>query len=149
MAFDALYAHTTSNGAVSATILPGHVDGFIDLEVLVDIHESLSESEKSEDTHLAMWVKDNYLQEPLEKGRPIRDAEDYAKLDKAYRRVRQLTGKAKDEWPFYDMKWKKMSSAAVKNAILGDAAVGTIRSNYNGELRDIPMSKGSTDHHSK
>lgn len=123
--------------------LPEHVDGFIDVEILVDIHKSLSESEKNDDVALAAWVKQNYLQEPLdETGRLIRDAEGFVNLDKAYRRVRQLTGKAQDKWPFFDKNWKKMSSTVVKNAILGDAAIGMIRSEIDSQVRDTLTSNG-------
>ncbi|KAF2633314.1 hypothetical protein BU25DRAFT_3693 [Macroventuria anomochaeta] len=143
MASDLSNGHVPPRGDLPFMKLPEHIDGFIDVETLIDIHKYLGESEKSEDVALAVWVEKNYLQEPLaETGRPIRDSEGFVNLDKAYRRVRQLTGKAQDKWPFFDKNWKKMSSMVVKNAILGDAAMGTAGSDTNSEVRDTPMSNG-------
>lgn len=129
--------------------LPEHVDGFIDVEILVDIHECLSESKFDDDRALGVWVKANYLQEPLQTAHPIRDAEGFVNLDKAYRRARQLTGKAQDKWPFLNKDWKKMSSIVIKNAILGDAAMGTVRSETSGGVRDTPMSNGLGGQHGR
>lgn len=138
MASNLLNGRSFSDGTPTAAKLSEHVEGYIDMELLVDIHMSLSQSEKSDDVALAIWIEQNYLQEPLnEIGRPIRNAEGYAKLDKAYRRVRQLTGKAKDKWPFFDRTWKKLSATVVKNAILGDAAMGTARTDTDGQLHNI------------
>ncbi|KAJ8114998.1 hypothetical protein OPT61_g3254 [Boeremia exigua] len=140
------HGYTAPGGTKPDMQLPGHVDGFVDVDILVDIHTSLIESEKSDDTSLAQWIKINYLQDPLiETGRRVRDAEGYANIDKAYRRVRQLTGKAKDKWPFFDINWKKMGSTVVKNAILGIAAAGAFHSDGSGELRDMSMSNGFGD----
>lgn len=129
--------------------LPEHVEGFIDLQILVDIHKCLSESKADDDRTLAAWVKSNYLQEPLslleEVARPIRDSEGFVNLDKAYRRARQLTGKAQDKWPFFNRNLKKLSSTLVKNAILGDAAMGAVRSEGR-EVWDTPTSNGFEDY---
>lgn len=128
------------DGAFPATKVLELVDGYIDMEILDDIHMSLRQSEKGDDIALAAWIKQSYLQEPLnEIGRPIRNAEGYANLDKAYRRVRQLTGKAKDKWPFFDRTWKKLSSTVVKNAILGNNPTDTPHS---GRLHDTPAHNG-------
>lgn len=128
--------------------LPEHVDGFVDVQTLVDIHKYLIESENNDDIALAAWIKKHYLQEPLiEEGRQIRDTEGFVKLDAAYRRTRQLTGKAQDKWPFFDRSWKKMSSTVVKNLVLGDAAIGTDCRATNNEARVLPMSVGFDGQH--
>lgn len=133
--------HTTSNENTSFTKLPEYLNGYIDLITLVSIYKCLCESEKSDDITLAVWIKQNYLQEPLiENLRLIRDSEGFAKLDKAYRRVRQLTGKAQDKWPFFDQNWKKMSSNVVKNAILGDTVTKTPLSDNKGQVHNTPTS---------
>lgn len=133
-----------SGGNLPVMKLPEHINGFIDLEILVNIHSCLGDSEKSDDTALAKWIKQSYLQEPVEPsveiGRPIRDSEGFAKLDKAYRRVRQLTGKAQDKWPFFDKNGKKMSSTVVKNAILGHGVTNMPRADTNGQVHDTPIS---------
>lgn len=140
MASNLSNGHVPASGTLLATKQSEHLDGYIDLKILIDIEMSLSQSESMDDVALAAWIKQNYLQEPLsEIGRPIRDAEGYANLEKAYRRVRQLTGKAKDEWPFFDRNWKKLPSTVVKNAILGDTAMCTTRFHTNGQLRDTLM----------
>jgi hypothetical protein len=130
------------------TKLPEDVDGFIEVETLVDIHKYLSTSEKSDDIDLAAWVKEHYLQGPLvEIGRPIRDTEGFQKLDRAYRRTRQLTGKAQDKWPFFNKNWKKMPSNVVKSAV--HAANGTNLPVVRGEVRDTPKSNGFDGQHGK
>ncbi|KAF3034922.1 hypothetical protein E8E12_006363 [Didymella heteroderae] len=130
--------------------LPVHVEGFIDLEILINIHKCLSESKFEDDRTLGGWVKANYLQEPVnlseEKARPIRNPEGFVNLDKAYRRARTLTGKAQDKWPFLNKDWKKLSSTLIKNAILGDAAMGVVRPEASGGVRDTPMSNGLNGH---
>ena len=139
MAADPVDVNVPTSANASFTELPEDIDGFIDVETLVDIHKYLSASEKSDDVALAAWVKKHYLHEPLnEIGRPIRDAEGFRNLDRAYRRTRQLTGKAQDKWPFFDKNWKKMSSTVVKNAV--HAANGTNLPTVDSEVRDSPMS---------
>jgi hypothetical protein len=130
--------------------LPEHIKGFVDTQTLRDIHECLSQSEQDDDIALAVWVKGHYLQEPLvEEGRPILNTEGFVKLDTAYRRVRQLTGKAQDKWPFFDRSWKKMSSTAVKNLVLGDAAMNANHPVANGKIHDSPMSNGVDSQHGR
>lgn len=144
MATDFANGHIPPDLADPSINHPEHVNGFVDMNTLVDIQRYLGQSEKSDDSDLATWIKDQYLQEPLlEIGRPIRDTEGFVKLDAAYRRVRQLTGKAQDEWPFFDKNWKKMTSTAVKSIVLGDAAMGTNCSVTTSGFRDSPMSNGS------
>jgi hypothetical protein len=152
-------ATTFSNGSTSAGIdpnvmkLPEHVDGFIDLEILIDIHKCLSESKFEDDRTLGAWVKANYLQGPInpqkESARPIRNSEGFVNLDKAYRRARTLTGKAQDKWPFLNKDWKKLSSTFIKNAILGDVAMSVVRTEPSGGVRDTPMSNGLNGHRGK
>ncbi|KAF1926614.1 uncharacterized protein M421DRAFT_422584 [Didymella exigua CBS 183.55] len=133
--------------------LPEQVDGLIDVEILIDIHKCLSESKYDDDRALGVWVQTNYLQEPLdlleERARLIRNAEGFVKLDKAYRRARQLTGKAQDKWPFLNTDGKKLSSTLIKNVILGDTAMGIARTESSGGARDTPMSNGLDGHHDK
>ena len=103
--------------------LPEHIEGIIDVRTLADIHNFLRQSENDDDQDLANWVGKEYLYEPLiDEGRQIRTTEGFAKLDKAYRRVRQLTGKAQDKWPFFDRNWKTMPSTMVKNLSLGESS---------------------------
>ncbi|KAG9200633.1 hypothetical protein G6514_006811 [Epicoccum nigrum] len=139
-------SHNPSNEVISVTKLPEQFDGFVDTEILADINKYLSQSENSDDIALATWVKQNYLYEPvIEAGRPIRDSEGFSNLDKAYRRVRYLTGKAQDKWPFFDKAWKKMSSSVVKNAILGDAAMSQLQTVSNSQGSDTLMTNSFGD----
>jgi hypothetical protein len=127
--------------------LPGHVDGFIDLTTLADINRYLNQSALEEDQALATWVKQNYLYEPIDSpGREIRTTEGFSKLDRAYRRVRSLTNKAQDKWPFFDRKWKSMSSTTVRNNARGEAAPGVSLPGMNGVARDSPMTNGHDSH---
>lgn len=124
-------------------MLPEHVDGFIDLPTLVDIHRFLNQSSLEDDQTLAAWVKTNYLYEPAtEAGREIRTTEGFSKLDHAYRRVRSLTNKAQDKWPFFDRSWKQMSSTTVRNNARGESAPGVSLPGMNGAAHDSPMSDG-------
>ncbi|KAJ4320510.1 hypothetical protein N0V94_003373 [Neodidymelliopsis sp. IMI 364377] len=128
--------------------LPEHTKGFVDTQTLKDIHECLSQSEQGDDIALAAWLKEHYLQEPLiEEGRPIRNTEGFVKLDTAYRRVRQLTGKAQDKWPFFDRSWKKMSSTAIKKLALEDTAMDMNHPVANGKIHDSPMCNGVDSQH--
>ena len=148
MAADLTDGHVQASEYLSFTKLPEDVDGFIDVNTLVDIHKYLSTSEKSDDITLAAWVKEHYLQGPLvEIGRPIRGAEGFQNLDRAYRRTRQLTGKAQDKWPFFDKNWKKMSSTVVKSAV--HAANDTNLPVAYGEVRDTPASNGFDSQHGR
>jgi hypothetical protein len=128
MAPSATTPYNPSSNGSPFMALPDHVEGIIDVRTLADIHKFLSQSEIDDDQHLAKWVEKEYLFEPLlDEGRQIRTTEGFARLDKAYRRVRQLTGKAQDKWPFFDRNWKTMPSAVVKNLSGGEdfAAVNT------------------------
>ncbi|CAN9377156.1 unnamed protein product [Alternaria alternata] len=108
------------------SMLPEEVIGHIDLGTLTDIHRYLCESELQEDIELAAWMWENYL-DGLQNGSStaeIRTAQAFGKLDRAYRRVRSLTNKAQDKWPFFDRNFKEMSSATVRNNARGEAAPG-------------------------
>ena len=146
MSMELTNGHNPSNEVFSVMKLPEQFDGFIDTEILADINKYLSQSENSDDIALATWVKQNYLYEPVtEAGRPIRDFEGFSNLDKAYRRVRYLTGKAQDKWPFFDKAWKKMSSSVVKNAILGDAAMSQLQTASESQGSDTLMTNSFGD----
>ena len=135
--------YTPSSNNAPFMMLPDHVDGFIDLTTLADIHHFLSQSVLEEDQVLAAWVKDHYLYEPTsEAGREIRTTEGFSKLDRAYRRVRSLTNKAQDKWPFFDRNWKLMSSTTVRNNARGEAAPGVSLPGMNGAAHDSPMTNG-------
>ncbi|KAG9195539.1 hypothetical protein G6011_00660 [Alternaria panax] len=108
--------------------LPEEVFGHVDLETLANIHRYLCESELQEDIELGTWMWDNYLN-GLWNGSStaeIRTAQAFGKLDRAYRRVRSLTNKAQDKWPFFDRNFKQMSSATVRNNARGEAAPGIL-----------------------
>jgi hypothetical protein len=134
MAPVAVAQYNPSGGNSPFMTLPEHVDGIIDLRTLADIHKFLSQSEIGDDLQLAKWVKEEYLFEPLgDEGRQIRTTEGFARLDRAYRRVRHLTGKAQDKWPFFDRNWKTMPSAVVRNLSLGESPPGTSLPDTNGK----------------
>lgn len=117
--------YNPSDNSAPFMVLPEHVYGFIDLKTLADIHRYLGESESQEDLILANWIQENYLHEPTDQGgRVIRTTEGFSQLDRAYRRVRSLTNKAQDKWPFFDRNWKTMSSTTVRNNARGEAAPG-------------------------
>ncbi|USP80649.1 hypothetical protein yc1106_07923 [Curvularia clavata] len=110
------------------TLLPEEVFGHIDVATLADIHRYLRESEAQDDIDLAAWIQDNYLYS-IEKDQAtaiIRTSHGFAQLDRAYRRVRSLTNKAQDKWPFFDKNFKEMSSATVRNNARGEAAPGVL-----------------------
>ncbi len=110
------------------TLLPEEVFGYVDLATLADIHRYLCESELQEDVELATWMRENYLNNlGVDPGTAeIRTAQVFSKLDRAYRRVRSLTNKAQDKWPFFDRNFKQMSSAMVRNNARGEAAPGVM-----------------------
>jgi hypothetical protein len=133
-------AFTASENNPPFMILPTHVDGFIDLKTLADIHRFLNQSASEDDLTLAAWVKQNYLYEPIHvDGREIRTTEGFSKLDRAYRRVRSLTNKAQDKWPFFDRTWKSMPSTTVRNNARGEAAPGVSLPGLKNALHDSPM----------
>ncbi|KAF1918107.1 hypothetical protein BDU57DRAFT_514681 [Ampelomyces quisqualis] len=105
--------------------LPDHVDGFIDLKTLKDIHHCLNESTLEDDLAIAAWVKKHYLYEPIKsEGREINSTEGFLKLHTAYLRVKSLTNKAQDKWPFFDRNWKSMNAKTVRRNGKGEAALG-------------------------
>ncbi len=117
--------HSMSDSNAAIVELPEHVYGFIDLKTLADIHRYLAESEMEDDILLARWVLENYLFESTgQVGGTIRTTEEFSQLDRAYRRVRSLTNKAQDKWPFFDKNWKEMSSITVRNNARGEIAPG-------------------------
>jgi hypothetical protein len=133
--------HEMPTGNSPYMMLPAHVDGFIDLKTLADIHRFLNQSELEEDLALAAWVKEHYLYDPIKSdGREIRTTEGFSKLDRAYRRVRSLTNKAQDKWPFFDRNWKSMSSTTVRNNARGEAAPGVSLPGMSKSAHDSPMS---------
>jgi hypothetical protein len=102
------------------------VEGYIDLETLDKIRSTLSNSTDQKDVDLAVWIQRNYLYEPIgetEDGRPISSREGFEKLDRAYKRVRSLTNRAQDKWPFFDRHWKKMPANTVRQVAQGFPAV--------------------------
>lgn len=132
--------YNPSDNSAPFMVLPEHVYGFIDLKTLADIHRYLGESEADEDIVLANWIKENYLYEPIDQGgRTIRTTEGFSNLDRAYRRVRSLTNKAQDKWPFFDRNWKTMSSTTVRNNARGEAAPGVSLPGMNNEPHDSPI----------
>ncbi|KAF2243352.1 hypothetical protein BU26DRAFT_609416 [Trematosphaeria pertusa] len=107
---------------------PDRVEGFVDLETLTKIHSALCESQDPEDRQLASWVKEQYLWEPIENsaaGRPIQTREGFGKLETAYRRVRHLTNRAQDKWPFFDRNWKSMNAAMVRKVAMGELGMAS------------------------
>lgn len=123
--------------------IPDHVDGIIDLKTLEDIHQQLSVSSTENDQELAIWIKEHYLYEPItQPGRQIRTAVGFSQLDRAFRRVRTLTNKAQDKWPFFDRKWKEMPSSTVRNNARGESAPGIGFPGMPGPMRGLPVTNG-------
>jgi hypothetical protein len=114
-------------GPLSA-LLPEDVFGHVDVATLGDITRYLRESESQDDIELATWIQRNYLH-GLRKDQStatIRTPEGFAQLDRAYRRVRSLTNKAQDKWPFFDKNFKQMSTSTVRNNARGEASPGVL-----------------------
>jgi hypothetical protein len=109
-----------------SALLPEEVFGHVDVATLGDITRYLHESESQDDTELATWIQQNYLHglRNDQSTATIRTPEGFAQLDRAYRRVRSLTNKAQDKWPFFDRNFKQMSTATVRNNARGEAAPG-------------------------
>lgn len=117
--------HSLANHSAPDIMIPESVIGFVDLTILADIQRCLRDSENLEDLELADWIKSHYLHEPTNaSGRPITTTEGFSQLDRAYRRVRSLTGKAQEKWPFFDRNWKEMAAATVRNNSRGEVAPG-------------------------
>jgi len=94
----------------------------------VKIHEVLCNSETQDDVELATWIQERYLNAPrnASETEPMRTAQEFGRLDRAYRRVRSLSGKTQDKWPILDMHFKEMSSAMVRNNARSEAAPGVM-----------------------
>jgi hypothetical protein len=136
----------SGNGAPTMDI-PEHVDGIIDLKTLEAIHQQLNESSDQDDQELAIWVKEHYLYEPItQPGRQIRTSKGFAQLDRAFRRVRTLTGKAQDKWPFFDRNWKEMPTSMVRNNARGEASPGVRFPSMLRPMRGPSMTNGHTAH---
>jgi len=106
-------------------MLPDTLIGYIDVATLQDIHLYLDQSALQDDLTLAAWVKEHFLYEPVTSpGREIRTTLGFFQLDRAYRRVRSLTNKAQDKWPFFSRTWKEMSTRQVRNNARGESAPG-------------------------
>jgi hypothetical protein len=105
--------------------LPDHVDGFVDLKTLKDIHHYLAESTREDDLTLTDWIKKHYLHESItSERRLINTTEGFLHLHNAYKRVRSLTNKAQDKWPFFDRNWKSMTAKTVRKNGQGKPAPG-------------------------
>jgi hypothetical protein len=103
--------HVTNTGTME---LPYEITGRVDLDTLGKIKQTLSESTDQEDIDLAVWIEEHYLYEPITgDNRPISTREGFEKLNRAYKRVRQLTNRAQDKWPFFDRHWKKAMPANI------------------------------------
>ncbi|KAI4946499.1 hypothetical protein J4E91_007187 [Alternaria rosae] len=113
---------------VSEALLPEEFFGYADIEALVKIHEVLCNSETQDDVELATWIQENYLSAPRNASgtKVMRTAQEFGRLDRAYRRVRSLSGKTQDKWPILDIHFKEMSSAMVRNNARGEAAPGVM-----------------------
>jgi hypothetical protein len=126
-------------------MLPETVVGIIDLATLENIHQYLNQSTLEDDLALAAWVKEHFLYEPTNSpGRQIRTTQGFAQLDRAYRRVRSLTNKAQDKWPFFNRAWKEMSATDVRKNARGEAAPGVTLPGMSNVMHDSPMSNGQS-----
>ncbi|CBX96769.1 predicted protein [Plenodomus lingam JN3] len=128
---DISYNPSRSNAPSSS--LPEHMHGLIDLATLADMNRFLGESLSQDDLALAGWIKENFLYEPLQQtSRPVRTPEGFNKLDHAYRRVRSLTNKVQDKWPFFDQNFKAMSTSTVRNNSRGEISPGVMFQHKHG-----------------
>lgn len=106
-------------------MLPDTLIGYIDVATLQDIHLYLNQSALENDIALDAWLKEQFLYEPVTSpGREIRTTLGFFQLDRAYRRVRSLTNKAQDKWPFFSRAWKELSVRQVRNNARGESAPG-------------------------
>ncbi|KAH9882763.1 hypothetical protein J1614_000129, partial [Plenodomus biglobosus] len=134
--------YNPSESNAPSSTLPEHMHGLIDLATLTDMNRFLSESLSQDDLTLAGWIRDNFLYEPLEQtSRPIRTPEGFSKLDHAYRRVRSLTNKVQDKWPFFDQNFKVMPATTVRNNSRGEISPGVIFQQKHGSA---PPANGVT-----
>ncbi|KAJ4347975.1 uncharacterized protein N0V89_009347 [Didymosphaeria variabile] len=94
-----------------------------------NIHE-LTNVKHDDDKDLATWIKTNYLPRDFngvidQGGVTINGTEAFAKLYNAYKRVRTLTNRAQDKWPFFDRRWKSMTSAQVTKMATSEHATSS------------------------
>ncbi|KAI4662780.1 uncharacterized protein J4E79_004089 [Alternaria viburni] len=120
--------YTPADYVASEALLPEEFFGYADIPTLVKIHEVLCNSETQDDIELATWIQERYLSAPRNASltEPMRTAQEFSRLDRAYRRVRSLSGKTQDKWPILDLHFKEMSSAMVRNNARGEAAPGVM-----------------------
>ncbi|KAF1979269.1 hypothetical protein BU23DRAFT_151423 [Bimuria novae-zelandiae CBS 107.79] len=100
------------------------VEGMADLQTLCKMHASLTQSHQDYDKNLAAFIAEKYLPKDFgdhtEGGIPLQGAESFTKLYNAYKRVRNLTGRVQDKWPFFDRKWKSMPKNDVMHLMEGN-----------------------------
>ncbi|KAL5384653.1 hypothetical protein PMIN02_009132 [Paraphaeosphaeria minitans] len=107
--------------------VPSMDEGMADLPTLAKIFEVLSTSQNNDDKDLASWIQANYLTRDFDGvirdgSIAIKNTEDFAKLYNAYKRVRNLTNRTQDKWPFFN-RWKSMTSAQVTKMATSDSIV--------------------------
>ncbi|KAI4649499.1 hypothetical protein J4E93_003819 [Alternaria ventricosa] len=120
--------YTPADYVASEALLPEEFFGYADIPTLVKIHEVLCNSETQDDVELATWIQERYLSAPRNASETelMRTAQEFGRLDRAYRRVRSLSGKTQDKWPILDLHFKEMSSAMVRNNARSEAAPGVL-----------------------
>jgi hypothetical protein len=99
--------------------LSTRVEGYVELQTLSKIEATLRNSTILADIELAHWIQKNYLFQPVgefEDGRPVQGRDGFERLNHAYKRVRLLTNRAQDKWPFFDRYWKKFPASTVHQA---------------------------------
>ncbi|KAF2854924.1 hypothetical protein T440DRAFT_464251 [Plenodomus tracheiphilus IPT5] len=134
--------YNPSESNAPSSTLPEHMHGLVDLATLADMNRFLSESAIPDDLALAAWINGNFLYQPLDQAsRPIRTPEGFTKLDHAYRRVRSLTNKTQDQWPFFDQNFKTMSSITVRNNSRGEISPGVMFQ----QMGNAPTTSGVTN----
>ncbi|KAF2640933.1 hypothetical protein P280DRAFT_518272 [Massarina eburnea CBS 473.64] len=92
------------------------VGGFVELEIVDTMWKAMQESKDPEDIELAAWMKTNYLN-GYQGGvclKAIGTMVGFQRLDRAYKRVRMLTGRTQEQWPFVDRRFKKLAAAAFR-----------------------------------
>jgi hypothetical protein len=66
--------------------------------------DALTSLQQEEDNELAVFIRMDYLpigfDENTKGGVPIQGKESFTKLYNAYKRVRNLTGRVQDKWPY-------------------------------------------------
>lgn len=76
---------------------------------------TLMSLQQEEDNELAVFIRMDYLpigfDENTKGGVPIQGKESFTKLYNAYKRVRNLTGRVQDKWPYVLMKMMKIHMA--------------------------------------